>query len=83
MHSGGKPSLNSPKHKPTGWRIPEALRHLLTSHAEYLSAEGEEVTTENMVAEWLEDRLKVEDRKRALKTLGIAEKDLPPKARTP
>jgi hypothetical protein len=66
-----------PKPKPVGWRIDEALRHRLTSHAEYLAAE-KETTTEAMVAEWLEEKLKIEDRKRALRTLRIEEKDLPP-----
>lgn len=63
------------KLKRTGWRIPEPLRHRLTSHAEYLAAETE-TTTEEMVAKWLEERLRVEERARALRTLGITEKDL-------
>lgn len=61
--------------KAVGWKIPERLRRLLNSHAEYLSAEGE-TSTDEMVADWLEDRLKTEDRKRALKTLGITEEEL-------
>ena len=75
MNSGGKADEH-PK-RPTGWRISEELRHRLTSHAEYLSAEaGREITTESMVGGWLEERFRVEDRKRALKTLGITEEYL-------
>lgn len=82
MDPGGKPdpeqNSDTPKPKATGWRISERLRHLLTSHAEYLSAEeGKDVSTESMVAEWLEERLRTEERKRALKTLGLKEKDVP------
>jgi len=83
MDSGGKrdesPTPEEPKKpKAAGWRISEDLRHLLTSHAEYLSAKfHKEVSTENMVAEWLDDRLKIEDRKRALETLHVKEQDLP------
>jgi hypothetical protein len=68
--------------KATGWRIPEPLRHRLTSHAEYLSVE-KETSTESMVAEWLEERLRVEERARALRTLEITEEDLPRKALKP
>jgi hypothetical protein len=63
----------------TGWRIPEPLRHRLTSHAEYLAVE-KETSTESMVAEWLEERLRLEERARALRTLEITEEDLPKKA---
>jgi hypothetical protein len=86
MTNGGKPEEDArpegTKHKAVGWRIAEPLRHRLTSHAEHLSAEAKkEVSTESMVAEWLEERLQAEERKRALKTLGITEDDLPKKAR--
>lgn len=70
------------KSRQVSWRIPESLRHGLTSHAAHLSKEGEqEITTEAMVARWLDERLQSEERKRALKTLGITEEDLPKKAR--
>jgi hypothetical protein len=66
---------DNPPMKAVGWKIPESLRRLLNSHSEYLSAE-KETTTDAMITEWLEQRLKDEDRKRALKTLGITEKDI-------
>jgi hypothetical protein len=75
MTDGGKLDPE-PKHKAVGWRISEPLRHRLTSHAEYLSVD-KETSTEAMVAEWLEERLQIEERKRALRTLAIEEKDLP------
>jgi len=69
------------KARQVSWRIPESLRHGLTSHAAHLSKGAEkEITTEAMVAEWLDERLQIEERKRALKTLGITEEDLPKKA---
>lgn len=64
------------KSKQVSWRIPESLRHRLLSHAEYLSTE-KETTTEAMVGEWLKERLEQEEKKRALRTLGIEEKDIP------
>jgi hypothetical protein len=71
-----------PDAKSVGWKIPEPLRRRLNSHAEYLSAEkGEEISTGAMVSPWLEERIQLEDRKRALKTLGITEESLPKKAR--
>jgi hypothetical protein len=73
MSSSGED--NDPK-KHVSWRISERLRHRLTSYAEYLSVESE-ISTEDMVAKWLEDRLTVAERERALRTLGIEEKDLP------
>jgi hypothetical protein len=83
MDSGGKPEeeqkADTPaRPKATGWRISEGLRHLLTSHAEYLSwKEGKEISTESMVAKWLEERLRIENRKRSLETLGLKEENLP------
>jgi hypothetical protein len=65
-----------PEIKAVGWKVPEPLRRRLNSHAEYLSVE-EETTVGTMIAPWLEERLKIEERKRALLTLGIEEKDLP------
>ena len=64
--------------KAVGWKIPEPLRRGLNSHSEYLSVENE-TSTDFMVAQWLEERLKIEDRARALRTLGLSEKDLPKK----
>lgn len=46
------------------WYIPAPLRHWLNSHAEYLSAIGDEISTDAMVVEWLIERLKVEEKKR-------------------
>ena len=66
--------------KHVSWRISEALRHRLLSHAEYLSLDSE-TTTEQMVAKWLEEKLAIEEKKRALRTLGIEEKDLPKRTR--
>lgn len=64
--------------KPVGWKVPEKLRHRLNSHAEYLSAEqGEEVSVGTMITPWLEERIQMEERERALKTLELTEKDLP------
>jgi len=63
------------KSKQVSWRIPDSLRHRLTSHAEYLAAE-KETSTESMVSVWLEERLQLEERKRALRTLALEEKDL-------
>jgi hypothetical protein len=80
MPATGKDDAAQSKAKQVSWRISEALRHRLTSHAEYLSLETE-TDTETMVAEWLEERLAVEERKRSLRTLGIEEKDLPKRAR--
>lgn len=68
------------KSKQVSWRIPESLRHRLLSHAEYLSVE-KETSTESMVAEWLEEKLAAEEKKRALRTLGIEEKDVPKRTR--
>ncbi len=65
-----------PKYKQVSWRIPEPLRRRLNSHAEYLCSIDKETDTETMVEGWLKERLKMEERKRALRTLGIEEKDL-------
>jgi hypothetical protein len=62
--------------KSVGWKIPEPLRRRLNSHSEYLSV-VKETATEDMVADWLQERIEIEERKRALHTLGIEEKDLP------
>ena len=63
--------------KATGWKISEGLRQLLNSHAEYIAAEEKKKTDVSaMVEKWLEERLRQEERKRALRTLGIEEKDL-------
>lgn len=61
--------------KAVGWKIPEPLRRRLNSHAEYLSVE-KEISVGAMVSPWLDERLQLEERKRALATLGIAEKDI-------
>jgi len=68
--------------KNLGWKISEQLRRRLNSHAEYLSA-PEETSTDEMIADWLETRLKIEERVRALQILGMEEKDLPKSARKP
>lgn len=80
MPNSGKVDTPPTKARQVSWRISEALRHRLTSHAEYLSLEIE-TDTETMVADWLEERLAVEERKRSLSTLGIDERDLPKRAR--
>jgi DNA-directed RNA polymerase subunit H (RpoH/RPB5) len=64
--------------KPVGWKIPEPLRRRLNSHSEYLSVKND-TPTEMMVAEWLGERIEIEERKRALRKLEIEEKDLPEK----
>ena len=64
------------KSKQVSWRIPESLRRRLNSHVEYLSIK-EETDAEILVAQWLDERLQSEERKRALNTLGIEEQDLP------
>lgn len=69
-----------PKPKPVGWKIPESLRHRLNSHMEYLSVE-KETSVGAMISPWLEERLLIEERKRALRTLEIEEKDLPKPSR--
>jgi hypothetical protein len=70
--------MPNPEAKSVGWKIPEKLRHRLNSHAEHLSAEGgEEVSVGAMITPWLEERIHIEERKRALQTLKITEKDLP------
>jgi hypothetical protein len=48
--------------KATGWRIPIALRRRLVSWAR-----GEGKTAEGVAAEWLEDRLLLEEKKRIAK----------------
>jgi len=68
------------KSKQVSWRISDSLRHRLVSHAEYLSVE-KETSTELMVSQWLDERLQVEERKRALRTLAVEEKDLPKRSR--
>jgi hypothetical protein len=77
---GTCPVGSDPKSKQVSWRIPESLRRRLNSHVEYLSIE-EETDTEDMVTQWLEDRLAIEERARALRTLAIEEKDLPKRPR--
>ena len=70
------PSQNTTKKKGNiAWTIPPELRHGLNSHAEYLSVENETATDE-MVVVWLKERLAIEEKKRALKTLGLEENDL-------
>lgn len=65
-------SMNS-KRKGVAWYIPPRLRHWLNSHAEYLSAVGEkEVSTDEMVVEWLKERVKIEEKKRDHKKLERA-----------
>ena len=58
--------------KGVAWYIPTPLRHWLNSHAEYLSAIGEETSTDAMVVEWLKERLKVEEKKRDPRALERA-----------
>ena len=65
-----------PKKVQAGWKIPESLRRRLNSHAEYLSSVDKPIRTEEMIAPWLQDRLVVEEKKRALRTLEIEESDL-------
>ena len=67
--------------KPVGWKIPEPLRRRLNSHSEYLSVE-KETTTDAMVTEWLEERIEIEERKRALRILGIDEKAISKRSAT-
>jgi hypothetical protein len=50
--------------KGVAWYIPAPLRHWLNSHAEYLSAIGEEISTDAMVVEWLTERVQAEEKKR-------------------
>lgn len=50
--------------KGVAWYIPPRLRHWLNSHAEYLSAIGKETATDEMVVNWLKDRVKIEEAKR-------------------
>ena len=50
--------------KAVAWKIPTVLRHWLNSHAAYLSATGDEVSTDDMVTQWLSDRLKAEEKNR-------------------
>jgi hypothetical protein len=69
-----------PERKSAGWKVPESLRHRLNSHMEHLSVEVE-TDVGAMITPWLEERISIEERKRALKTLGITEEDLPKKAR--
>jgi len=60
--------MASPKEKKekkgVAWYVPPALRHWLNSHAEYLSAIGREISTDEMVVEWLIERVKIEEKKR-------------------
>jgi hypothetical protein len=58
--------------KGVAWYIPPALRHWLNSHAEYLSAIGEETSTDAMVVEWLKERVKIEEKKRDARKLERA-----------
>ena len=74
-------AANDKKRKQVPWKITESLRHRLNSHAEYLSAE-KKTKTDVMVEQWLEERLKKEERLRAMRTLGIEEEDLPRRAKT-
>lgn len=52
------------KRKGVAWYIPARLRHWLNSHAEYLSAIGPEIGTDEMVVKWLKERVKIEEVKR-------------------
>lgn len=64
------------KTKQVSWKISERLRKLLNSHAEYLAAiSGKESDVHGMVEQWLEDRLRQEERLRARRILGIEEKE--------
>jgi predicted DNA-binding protein len=54
----------NPERKQTSWRIPVSLRKRLTSWAE-----GEGRDTEKVVAEWLEEKLSKEERKKAAEIL--------------
>jgi pyruvoyl-dependent arginine decarboxylase (PvlArgDC) len=63
--------------KGIAWYIPPPLRHWLNSHAEYLSAIGKEISTDEMVVGWLKERVKIEERKRdASKLEGAVETQL-------
>lgn len=53
---------DKPERKPTGWRLPVALRDRIASWAK-----GEGLYAEDVVSEWLEQRLVVEERKKAPK----------------
>ena len=55
---------NKKEKKGVAWYIPPALRHWLNSHAEYLSAVEKEISTDEMVVEWLIEKVKIEERKR-------------------
>jgi hypothetical protein len=66
-------SLKTKKQKKgVAWYIPPRLRHWLNSHAEYLSATGKETATDEMVVEWLKERLKIEEGKRDPRALERA-----------
>lgn len=60
-----KASAPSNEKKPVAWKISTVLRHWLNSHAEYLSAIGEEISTDDMVAKWLSERLQIEEGSRS------------------
>jgi len=60
------------KTKGVAWYIPPRLRHWLNSHASYLSAIGPEISTDEMVVEWLKERVKSEERKRDVAKLERA-----------
>ena len=63
---------NKKEKKGVAWYIPPALRHWLNSHAEYLSAIGEETSTDAMVVEWLRERVRIEEKKRDARKLERA-----------
>lgn len=63
--------------KGVAWYIPPALRHWLNSHAEYLSAIGREIATDEMVVRWLTEKVKIEEGLRDARKLerAVEEKD--------
>lgn len=65
-------SAKKKEKKGVAWYIPPALRHWLNSHAEYLSAVEKEISTDEMVVEWLIERVKVEEKKRDARKLERA-----------
>jgi len=67
-----KPSTPIKEKKGVAWYIPAPLRHWLNSHAEYLSAIGDETSTDAMVVEWLTERIKIEEKNRDPRALERA-----------
>jgi hypothetical protein len=83
MGEPDKPEPDSGERKALGWRMPATLKERIAELARWKN-----IQIETLVEQWLEAKVteaeikrKAEERKQALRTLGMTENDLPKRLR--